>query len=190
MKIIFDTETVGLPKNYKSPLTDLANWPRMVQLAFIVIDDEQVEKQSYCAIVKPEGFEIPKEASDLHGITTERALEEGKSLSEVLQAICTAMNECDTLIAHNMTFDEKILGAEMIRANIFPEKKERKKICTMEASTNFCAIEGQYGFKWPKLQELHKKLFDCEFEGAHDALNDVNATKLCYWALVAQGVIK
>ena len=32
MYLIFDTETTGLPKNWKAPLTDFDNWPRMVQL--------------------------------------------------------------------------------------------------------------------------------------------------------------
>ena len=34
MFLIFDTETIGLPKNYNAPYSDLANWPRMVQLAW------------------------------------------------------------------------------------------------------------------------------------------------------------
>jgi len=33
--LIFDTETTGLPRNYKAPVTDGDNWPRLVQLAFL-----------------------------------------------------------------------------------------------------------------------------------------------------------
>jgi len=30
MFLIFDTETTGLPRNFKAPLTDFDNWPRLV----------------------------------------------------------------------------------------------------------------------------------------------------------------
>lgn len=33
MFLIFDTETTGLPADYKAPLTNFENWPRLVQLA-------------------------------------------------------------------------------------------------------------------------------------------------------------
>ena len=38
MYLFFDTETTGLPKNWKAPVTDVNNWPRMVQLAWETYD--------------------------------------------------------------------------------------------------------------------------------------------------------
>ena len=38
MYLIFDTETTGLPKKFNAPITDLDNWPRLVQLAYLVYD--------------------------------------------------------------------------------------------------------------------------------------------------------
>lgn len=38
--------------------------------------------------------------------------------------------------------------------------------------------------KWPKLQELYKVLFGHSFEGAHNAMADVVATKDCFWEMV------
>jgi len=35
MYLFFDTETTGLPKNWKAPIEDLNNWPRLVQLAWL-----------------------------------------------------------------------------------------------------------------------------------------------------------
>ena len=43
MYIVFDTETTGLPKKYNAPFTDTDNWPRMVQLAWIVYDEDWEE---------------------------------------------------------------------------------------------------------------------------------------------------
>ena len=53
----------------------------------------------------------------------------------------------------------------------------------MQRSTDFCAIDGQYGYKWPKLFELHQKLFGVGFEEAHDAGVDIRATAKCFWEL-------
>jgi hypothetical protein len=53
----------------------------------------------------------------------------------------------------------------------------------MESSVDYCKIESKYGYKWPKLSELHIKLFGEDFEGAHNALADIEATAKCFWKL-------
>ena len=70
----FDTETTGLPKNWKAPVTDLNNWPRLVQLAYLCCDNDGNEISSGDFIIKPEGFSIPAQVSKIHGITNESAL--------------------------------------------------------------------------------------------------------------------
>lgn len=190
MFTIFDTETTGLPKNYKAPASDLKNWPRMIQIAWAVYDNDQklVEQKEY--IIKPNGFEIPKAASNVHGITTEKALSEGVDLTEVLKDFARVLSKTDYLIAHNISFDEKIVGAEFIRTKVENNLNNLPKICTMHSSTDFCKIDGQYGYKWPNLTELHYKLFNEGFDGAHDALVDVRACARCFFELVNIGVIK
>jgi DNA polymerase III alpha subunit (gram-positive type) len=56
MYLVFDTETTGLPLNYNAPLSDSDNWPRMVQIAWQLHDEEGklIENQDY--IIKPEGM--------------------------------------------------------------------------------------------------------------------------------------
>lgn len=189
MLLFFDTETTGVPRKYDAPTSDLANWPRIVQLAWLLADDEGKEIASTEFIVKPEGFVIPEGAARVHGISTERALREGRDLAEVLAAIVPDLERADLLVAHNITFDEKILGAELLRNGHpdLPAAKPRR--CTMRESTDYCALPGNYGFKWPKLQELHLKLFGEEFAGAHDALVDVRACARCYFELKRLGVM-
>jgi DNA polymerase III epsilon subunit-like protein len=46
-----------------------------------------------------------------------------------------------------------------------------------------------YGHKWPKLSELHQKLFGVTFEEAHDAAVDIEATAKCFWELKRRGII-
>ncbi|MEI7596758.1 MAG: 3'-5' exonuclease [Bacteroidota bacterium] len=118
MYLFFDTETTGLPKNWKAPVTDTNNWPRLVQLAWLVYNEkgELIDAQDF--IIKPDGFTIPAEASRVHGINTQRALEEGVELTEVLVKFNEHISNMPYLVAHNMSFDEKIVGAEFVRTQI------------------------------------------------------------------------
>ncbi len=92
-------------------------------------------------------------------------------------------------VAHNMSFDEMIIGAEFLRNKMVNSLDTRNKICTMHSTTNFCKLDGPYGYKWPKLSELHYKLFSTGFEEAHDASVDITATAKCFWELRKRGEI-
>ena len=183
MYLFFDTETTGLPKNWKAPVTDLNNWPRLVQIAFLVYNDNGIKISEHNYIIKPNGFEIPAEAAKIHRITTEKANNEGVALVEVLQEFYDLANSANSLVAHNMAFDEKIVGAEFLRNGMKDLFNAKQKICTMQGTTDFCAIRNAYGYKWPKLSELHYKLFREGFDEAHDASVDINATAKCFWEL-------
>jgi len=58
-----------------------------------------------------------------------------------------------------------------------------------DIETDYVGIEGYYGYKWPKLSELHYHLFGEDFEGAHNSKNDVAATSKCFFELKKRGVI-
>jgi DNA polymerase III subunit epsilon len=189
MYLFFDTETTGLPKNWKASVTDLSNWPRMVQLAYLSYDTNGNKISGVDYIIKPDGFIIPTAASGIHGISTERADCEGKPLLTVLQGFQSLINQADYLVAHNISFDEKIVGAEFLRNKMQDSVATKRKICTMQSTTNFCAINGPYGYKWPKLSELHYKLFSTDFEEAHNATVDITATAKCFWELKRQGIL-
>ncbi|MDR1895744.1 MAG: 3'-5' exonuclease [Prevotellaceae bacterium] len=189
MYLFFDTETTGLPKSWKAPVTDLNNWPRLVQLAFLSYDDYGNKISSGDFIIKPDGFTIPADASNVHGITTERAIKEGYPVLFVLQQFDQLIRQADYLVAHNMSFDEKIIEAEFLRNRMTNSISNKRKICTMKSTTNFCAINGTYGYKWPKLSELHYKLFKTYFEEAHNAAVDIQATAKCFWELKRTGKI-
>lgn len=111
MLLFFDTETTGLPRNWKAPVTDINNWPRLVQIAFLLYDREGNRISEKCYIIKPDGYQIPAYAARIHGITTNRALCEGKDLRSVLEEFREAAESSKYLVAHNISFDEKIIGA-------------------------------------------------------------------------------
>ena len=191
--LFFDTETTGVPKNYQAPITDLNNWPRLVQLAWILCDENGNQRASYNQIIKPNGFNIPTDASNIHKITTEIALTKGVGLEDVLMRFVEVAQSADIIIGHNVDFDIKIVGAELLRIGNNFKVGNKPSICTMLESVNYCAIpsERDWGdpYKWPKLQELHKKLFGCEFANAHDAMTDIYATKQCFFELVRRDII-
>ena len=189
MHLFFDTETTGLPRNWKAPVTDLGNWPRMIQIAWITADNKGNRIDSDDFIIKPENFEIPLEVTRVHGISTERAINEGEELEKVLNMFNELVEQAEFIVAHNISFDEKIVGAELLRKGIRSDFGRKRKLCTMKASTNYCRLPGPYGYKWPKLSELHIKLFGENFDEAHDASVDINATEKCFWEMRNIGLI-
>jgi len=189
MYLFFDTETAGLPKTWKAPVTQVNNWPRMVQLAYVLYDQKGNRISQGDHLVKPEGFSISINAIKIHGITTEKAMTEGEPLMHVLETFEGMVDSAEYLVAHNMDFDEKIVGAEFLRNQMTNSLTKKLKICTMKESVGFCRISGPYGYKWPKLSELHYKLFRTGFDDAHDAAADIEATAKCFWELRRLGRI-
>lgn len=192
MYIIFDTETTGLPQNFNAPLTDFDNWPRMVQLAWQIHDKEGqlVEVKNF--IVKPDGYTIPYNAEKIHGISTQRAQEQGVELSYVLEEFNKALEKSEFNVGHNIEFDINIVGCEYLRAGIETVLHDKKPFDTKsEETANFVAIPGGRGgrFKWPTLTELHEKLFDEAFNEAHNASADVEATARCFLEIVRREIV-
>jgi len=187
--IFFDTETTGVPLNYKAPTTDTHNWPRLVQLGWIVMDSKGNKLSQHDYIVRPVGFSIPAEAARVHGITTEHALKVGRDLTEVIDEFMADFDKATFVVGHNISFDQNIIGAELVRLHRPDVMKSKRTYCTMQAGTDFCRIPGRYGYKWPKLQELYVKLFGHDFEGAHNAMADIEATQECFWEMHNRGLI-
>lgn len=187
--LIFDTESTGLPVEEKDPFHYPEYWPRLVQLAWILAEDEQIlQEKSF--LIAPDGFSIPKSATEIHGITTERAKEEGRPLAEVLAAFSEDLKEAEVIVGHNVSFDRSVVTAEFARAKQNAPILGLPFHCTMKASADVCKIPSTRGrgFKWPSLTELHKHLFSEEFEDTHDALVDTQACARCYFELKRQGL--
>ena len=143
MYLIFDTETTGLPRNYSAPLTDFDNWPRVVQLAWQVHGPEGELLEVANHIIRPDGFTIPFNATKVHGITTDFALQKGEPLSEVLTKFNRSLETAHYIVGHNLDFDRNILGAEYMRAGIETSLLEQGQMdtCT-EITAQFCQLPG------------------------------------------------
>ncbi len=190
MKYLFiDTETTGLPKEYDAPYTDIDNWPRLVQLAWIVYDYTTIVVRKNF-IIKPIGFTIPNASTKVHGITTKQALEKGQKVETILKEFLTDAQDADAIIGHNIKFDIKVVQSELYRLSINNRLEQIEVLDTMILSTDYCKIPNkQYEYRFPKLIELYNKLFSESFDNMHDAMADIEATAKCFWALIDRGII-
>jgi len=190
--LIFDTESTGLPREEKDPFHYPEYWPRMVQLAWILTDGETIiTEENY--LIYPDGFVIPSSFMEIHGITNERAREEGKPVLEVLSVFSESIKQADVLVGHNVSFDRSIVTSEYSRAKLNAPILKLPYHCTMKTSTEVCKLPakgGRRGYKWPSLSELHQFLFEEPFEHAHDASADVRACMRCYLELKNRGLFQ
>ena len=191
--LFFDTETTGLAKSEIASVSDTWNWPRLVQLSWMLTDREGNLISSGNYIIKPNGFTIPKESSKIHGITTDIAEAQGVSLINVLLKFEVDFHKSMVIVGHNIDFDKMVVGCEYYRIyknTVGQQFATKPSFCTMKSSVDFCAIQGLWGYKYPTLQELYKRLFGTEFTGAHNAVADINATKKCFFELINRGIIQ
>ena len=193
MFLIYDTETTGLPRDWKAPLTDSDNWPRLVQLAWQLhaADGSLIARGN--RIIRPDGFTIPFTSAKIHGITTARAEADGIPLAEALAEFDADLARASYVMGHNIEFDVNIVGAEYHRLQQPMEKLTDKPVIdSKNEATDYCAIPGGRGgqYKWPTLTELHQKLFGEGFGEAHDAAYDVDATAKCFFELCRLRVIQ
>lgn len=190
--LFFDTETTGLPRSRSRSQArdDVSNWPRLVQIGWILCDEEGERLDARERIVRPAGFTIDRGAVAVHGITTERALAEGVALKSVLRELAEVVERSGVLVGHNVDFDRNVLAAESIRLGMVLDLDVVPARCTMRESTDYCRIPGgPRGYKWPSLGELHEKLFDEPPDGAHSALADAEACRRSFFRLLELGVL-
>ncbi len=187
MYLIFDTETTGLPKNYNAPISDTDNWPRCVQIAWQLHDamGNLLDHQDY--LIQPNGFNIPYESEQIHGISTALAEQDGVPLLEVLGKFNEALAKATFVVGQNVDFDINVMGCEFFREKIQNILQELPVLdtCT-EHTAELCKIPGGRGgkFKLPTLTELHEYLFGEPFAEAHNATADVEATTRCFLELL------
>lgn len=192
--LFFDSETTGIPERSAKWNEDYMNYPHIVQLAWMI----EGKTESY--IIRPEGWEIPEETVEIHGITMEKALEAGEPFSVVIDRFIADCHCAGLLAAHNIHFDTSI-----IKANILRELGEAyykasgteealfkgKRIDTMQKSMKWVDARTANGrLKFPNLMELYSRCFPGETFPAHDALEDVKAVARCLPILLEQGLVE
>ena len=205
MIMIFDTETTGLVPNwtYNIPLDNL---PYITQLSYVLYNEKTrtIEKTFDHYIKLPEHVEIPQIVTEITGLTKQICDEKGVALEYCLTQFYKDLHKCGKVIAHNISFDEKMIYISFRRHwndlvdecpyafMMFNEKylkiNKKEKICTMITTIDYCKIprgnnSNSNAYKWPKLSELHDKLFGYVPENLHNSIIDVLVCLRCYLKL-------
>lgn len=197
MKALFyDTETSGLPL-FTEPSED-PRQPHIAQLGARLVDLETRKAiATIDLIIRPDGWTIPADVAAVHGITTEQALDVGVPEDLALQMLMAMWERCDVRVAHNETFDQRIVRIGLKRATIAELMgrseawKEGPAECTARLSTPICNLPPTAKMiaanrkhpKTPNLSEAFEFFTGNKLEGAHSALVDVDACIAVYYAI-------
>jgi DNA polymerase III epsilon subunit-like protein len=203
--LVFDTETTGLPETKLINPDILHKWPHIVQFSYVIYDTEKIDIMDVrdYIIKLPKTIVISEAVSNIHGITNDISEKLGFKLVEVLKEFFYYLKTCDILVGHNISFDINMLRVELLRL-IYNDvskttsvrvKNYKKNLhflnnyanvyCTLRESIQLCNIEmldkfGKKFLKFPKLIELHKKLFGFEPKNLHNSLVDILITLKCF----------
>jgi DNA polymerase III epsilon subunit-like protein len=200
--LVFDIETTGLPINKHSPPDDFKNWPYVVQIAWLLFDDEHklIEHNNFY-LKQP--VVIPADATNIHGITTAMMLEQGIEPSNVYANFKKAIDKTEYLVSHNIDFDIPIVHCDFLRNGMQWDFPNNRMLCTVKTGTRFCKIppyrNGEY--KWPTLKELYQKCFYPGYSmsifpdatstsNVHSANIDAALTAQCFFKLKELGLFK
>lgn len=179
--LVFDTETTGLPRTagfarYYSAKKETHKYDssRVIQLAWSMHNNtthEKIKDNSF--YIYDSSYVISPESTAIHGITQEKCKSDGKPFGEVMKLFIDDVKTCDLIIAHNIPFDFNVILAELYRRGMNDEIMtfaSVKKTCTMKMRKR----------RPRKLTLMYKEYFEEDFDNAHDALADVNATARCF----------
>ena len=185
MELFFDTETSGFRQVALAHNDPKQAW--VVQLGAILSDANHIYAEINF-IIRPNGRSIHPGAERVHGISTAVA-SNGVKEELAAAAFSDLLPHCDKLVCHNYKFDIYLVQDLLMRNYYDLEAQqllEKDYYCTMLNSTQLCKLPSKYKgkFKWPKLTELYQFLFGYEFDGAHDAMADVRATRECYYKMM------
>ncbi len=189
MFLIFDTETTGLPKRWDAPISDLNNWPRVVQLAWQLHDEDGSLVSNKTYVIKPVDFDIPFESEKVHGISTLLATQIGEKIQTVFSEFLKDLSSASYIVGHNLKFDINVVSSEFYRLDIENQLLNKKVLDTCTENTaNVCKLPGGKSgkFKFPTLVELYENLFNKQFENAHNASADVEANAMVFFELIRQ----
>lgn len=185
---IFDTETTGLPARNEG----LEKQPHIIQFAAFIYEYDPTtrrfqEVERYNTMVKPP-ISIPEDSVRITGITDQQVAS-APTFAEVADRILQIFANTDLAVAHNLSFDEEIVGYELERLGKSKAFISKGRFDTMEGTRNLCKLPTKSGgYKAPRLMELHQFLLNESFEEAHNAEKDVAALGRCVKVLLQEGL--
>jgi DNA polymerase-3 subunit epsilon len=179
----FDTETTGLPV-WKEP-SGSENQPHLVQLAAALCDEVTGNVvSSMDVIIKPDGWVIPQEVIDIHGITNEMAMDVGIDEEQALGMFLSLCGD-HKRVAHNRTFDQRIIRIACKRYatdQVIEKWADKDNFdCSMWMAKKIMKDLPNAG--GGSLASAYQFFTGKELEGAHNAMVDTKACMEIYFAI-------
>lgn len=192
--MFYDFETSGLPL-FDKPSEDPGQ-PHIVQAAAVLVDDaDRKIVGQFEAVAYPLGWDIPDEVAKIHGITTERAWQTGIQEEVITQMVHQFWKVAAVRVAHNESFDARIMRIAMMRSGLnaadLEEYKSAPAECTQRLSTPILNLPptdrmlaaGRRGAKSANLTEAFEHFTGRKMVGAHGAMADCLACMEVYFAI-------
>ena len=136
-KIIFDTETNGLRS-----IDDI------IQIAYYVVDSDNIIIGSpVSSYIKLRKNDKNKDAYKINGISEELLNQEGIEFKIAITTFFNALENCDEIIGHNISFDIRMINSNIdkYKISLFDKNNEKienifinkKIVCTQKLYTEF-----------------------------------------------------
>ncbi|MES2352115.1 MAG: 3'-5' exonuclease [Pseudomonadota bacterium] len=202
--LFYDTESNGLVE-FSKPSDDPCQ-PNIVQLAAqLCVEETGVVLGAVDLLIRPDGWVITPELTEIHGITTEHADKYGVPIKSALDAFLELWINSDQRCGHNESFDMRMLRIAIKRCPYWSGEdmqtsagqvpfadywKAGDAYCTQGSSTKIVNAARPAGEKkkTAKLIEAYRHFFGRDFDGAHSAQGDMLATKAVYYAIRSANV--
>ena len=192
--LLLDTDTTGIPDRSAKWDTDFAEYPHVVQIAWL----HGCKAENH--IIRPDGWEIPEDTLAVHSITTEYAMEHGEPFAAVVDMLIQDCHEAGLICGHNIHFDTGIIKANILRElgreyydanDVENALYKGKRIDTMRPTMKWVDARMANGrLKFPNLGELYDHCFPGETFDAHNALEDCKAVARCLPVIVDAGLVE
>ena len=186
--LVVDTETTGLPRRNARDGPAAVRWPRLVEAAWLLLEETGDVLVEESHLIRPEGFTVPRQATAVHAIPDALAREEGEALADVLAGLMRGVDAAGLVVGHNVAFDLGVIRSELARAGMEDRSRTLPTCCTMKRGARLAGTRGPRENRWPKLEELHVRLFAEPYTGRHRALGDARACARCYLAMKKMGL--
>lgn len=185
--LFVDTETSGLPTDWRRAYGEPGAWPHVVQVAWLVYTQagELVKTENH--YVRPSDYDISPASAQVHGLTLAYLHEHGQPRRQVMQRLHDDLRHYQPLVVgHFVELDYHMIGVSFQRAGLSNALLGLPTFCTMRLTKRFWQPLHQ---QYLRLADLYQRQFGRPMLHQHDALVDAEATAQCFFDLRRKGDI-
>lgn len=180
--LIVDLESTGLVRDGLQ--ADAPEHPSICQIGAHLLDASYQPLAILEALIKPEGVSVEPEAQAVHGIPETDCIRYGIDVRVALALFQQLCLRARVIVAFNMEFDRRVIAAQLAKIGsdgLWWQRQAPKFRCAMELATPHCKIPGEFGLKFPTLEEAYRHFHPgVEFHTTHRAGADIAACAEIY----------